>query len=381
MLITALLFFIFLIISLAISLKDGGKVTSSLFERIRIWCFLAITILLLGYLFGDKIFVRIHNPEVAKIHDGAILTEAAYEAILAGKNPYSVSYQAFFEKDKYLGEIAPHAESHYTYSPTTFLVNIPFSAVTDILFKFKDSRVALLVFFLLVAFVGNLLVKEKLLFGMLFLLNPFFLPSVLFGANDVIPLFFLILTIAFLYHKKIVMATIMLGIATTTKLTVLPFVPLYFLYLFWKIAENERFKLLIKQAFLFVLINLTFYLPFLVWNFGNFIDDVLIYHLQGGVAGRPIAGFLGVPQLLTSFSFISQNSNFPFYLFSLLIGLISLPFFYYLFKKSLKLSILCVSFVIYFILIFSFSRILQTDYLAFLSQVLLFAGFVKDRKI
>lgn len=369
---------IFLILFILLSLLEHLKL---FYSNLRLIFLILIILIVHGSFLNEAILTRMKATNDFKVHDGVIITEAAYSAFISGYNPYSISYREVLEKGKYFNFNLPsYAEFSYPYSPMMFIVNIPVFAFSSNVVGFIDMRITLVIFFFLSALVGLLMIREKILFLILFLLNPLFVPLLYYGANEVILLFFFLLQVYFLYRKKVSLATGALAFATGTKLLILPLVPLYFLYIFMLKPKNSKVRFLFKQLLIFTLINLTVYLPFFVWNSSDLLNDLIFPWVGKGDLSHPIAGFLGLPQILSRMGFISASSSFPFFIFIPLIEVFFLIFAFYAFKSSLKLSTLCVFSAINLILIFAFSRLLQVYYIAFLSQILVFAGFVDYRK-
>lgn len=319
-------------------------------------------------------FVIFRPDSKLGIHDGAVLTQAATSAFLSGKNPYAISYESAFHDLNYkpLGVVY----NHYMYSPLMFILNIPANLIFSGWYARNEFLVTIVVFFIMSAVVSSLvIVRERMMFLVLFLFNPVFTPLAFYGANEAIILFFLTFSILMIHRAKWMLASVSLALATGTKLLVLPFVPLYFIYLYIKLAKKQK-RDFFRQAILYVLVTAIIYLPFLIWGPGDLVEDVIFYHLRGGVEFHAIAGFLGIPSVLSSLKLIKVDSSFPFYIFQILVVLGALPFIYRILRKSSGLSTLLATFVIYFSAIFVFSRIMQSSYIAFLSQVILFAAFL-----
>ena len=364
---------IFLIIS---SSSNFLKMKFS-FKKYRLFLVFAIAFVLWGYLIWDAALARIYNPRYS-IHDGAIITEESYRAIFEKKNPYSISFEDLYRQQDNYQEKVEHGEvDRNNYSPVAFFINFPVFGATGYFFNFIDMRVTAVIGLFVAAFLATLVIKEKILFLILFLFNPVFAKSVYFGANDVFILFFLILCIVFLNFKKIIFATFALALGVCTKLLFLPFVPLYFLYLSaFGISKNS-----LKNNFLiFFIISLSIYLPFFLMNPKDFLDDMFVYNFFGGSLGRPIAGFVGIPQFLNKFGIVAANSSFPYFILLIPLSLIFLYLSANLMMRRPSPQLLVLLYAFFFILVFSFSRIVQSDYLSYLSQVLLFSVFLQKKR-
>lgn len=366
---------VFIFLSLPIFLK------SVVIKQFRFLCFWLIILILFGFMLSQQIFNRFHSEKTI-IYDGSVQTEFATSSFLAGKNPYTISFEKVLKGERFYHNGKPDPVlTNYPYSPLTFLINTPFLVLGDSLFKIADSRITNSIFFLLTAVVGTAVVGERLLFLIIFLLNPLMVHGVFLGANDVLPLFFVFLNIALLYLGKTSAATVSIALATGTKLTPVPFVPIYFLWLFFRLnPKPDRIRILAREIILFIIISLLIYLPFMIWNFGALFFDLITFHLGGGGEGFPIVGFLGLPHLLAYLRVITPETTFPLYLIQFPLIVIVLIFCYYLFKKSSTLTMLSTISVLFFLLVFSTSRVFMPNYLDFISGVLVLASFVKSKQ-
>lgn len=343
----------------------------------RIAIVLAIAVITLSSILALRINSRISGEE-PYIHDGALITEEAFRGLMAGQNPYSIKFDEAFKKTIYGKEIlSDKGETHYTYSPLMFIIQVPIFTLTNA-FGIVDARVGATIFFMIAGLFAVKLVANKILFLIVFFLNPLFLHSIFDGANEAFLLFFISLVFFYLIRQKFVFSTAILGLAAGTKLLILPFIPLYFLYLTLKLPKKILRQELIKHTAIILLFILLIYLPFVLWNTKDFLSDVILYHIQGGSSGRSIAGFLGVPQLLASVGFVDKQSSAPFFTLALLVSSIFLVWSYRFLKRSTTVSRLCFLFCVHFILILAFSRIIQTDYLSFLSQVFILGSLLDE---
>lgn len=352
----------FLVLSLLKTLKLGS------FWAVRFLSVLLIIIILYGFWMGQNI-VKKNQSSIVNIHDGVILTDAATNAIISGKNPYAISYKDEFANLAY--KPSAFTYNHFMYSPLTFLINVPQALIFGPL-GISDFRITLTVFLFFAAVLGVLIVKEKILFLIIFAFNPLFIPLTFYGANEVMILFFLMAALALLKNNRINLATVMVALATGTKLLILPFVPLYFMYILIKTGNKQ----VVKQLLTFGLVTLVIYLPFIIWGPGDLMEDVVFYHLAGGQELHIIAGFVGIPQMLVNWGLMDSTSKFPFYIFQAIIGILALLPAWYILKKFASPAVLCLTFLFYFLAIFAFSRIMQISYLAYLSQIMLLAAFL-----
>lgn len=345
------------------------------FENIRFGFLVFFIMVVYAFLLVFKVNSRLVSVRTQDIHDGVIMTEASYLAIVSGVNPYSVNLSPVLTKEKYGKEVSLRPTIHYPYSPMMIIASAPFFVLSENTLGFIDMRVVLVVFFFLASFVASKMVNKKTLFLLLFALNPLFVPLLFYGANDVIVLFLFFVLVHFLRVKKITFASLILGLIIGTKLLFLPFVPVYFLYLL--IGLGKRGQDLVKQVSIFLLISCVIYLPFMLWNSPDAFNALFSPWFGGGVEAYPIAGFVGVAQILHGLGFVSQSSTFPFLIFALPVEMIFLYFAQKSLKKSPGLDTFILLCVLSLIIILAFSRIVQTYYIAFVSEILLFASFAR----
>lgn len=369
--IVAVMLGLFMVFSLPIFLK------SNLFTRSRFIFLLIIVCVIHGFILSQKIIERRTQGSSYWIHDGVLQTELAVDALAEGKNPYAISYKSVFVGKGYYpeGKETP-VVNHYDYSPVMFYATFPFAYSTEHLFNFVDMRFTLVIFLLASAICASFIVKEKILFLIIYLFNPLFLPLMYFGANDSILLFFVVAALVSLINKKYTASTVSLALACGTKIIVLPIVPLYFVYLFL-FRKKEMSMKLSRQFIYFLVTSLLIYLPFVIWDFGSLFDDLIAYVFLGGSQNHPVVGYFGLQQLLLAGGLISDSSTFPFYVLLVPVVAVFLIISYKIFRQSLNLGTFCVLYVLFSLILLFFSKVLQTNYLAFLSQVLIFSGFIK----
>lgn len=338
---------------------------------------LALTVFL--PLLTRAISERGNNRGYVNVNESMLMVEHATKSLLAGNNPYSISYlEAVRQEKSQSGQKDYEIEDlkHLQYSPSIFWLTLPSYIVFQDLFHFFDLRIVLVFLLFISGLIGYLLTNRSVLFLIIFLFNPVFLSSLMQGSNDIVPLTFIFLSLLFLKFSKITYATIVLAIACGSKLTAIPFVPIYFGYLFVRKSQKES---AFKQILIFIAFSLIIYLPFAIWNFWDLMSDLFIYQIGGGVIGKPIVGYLGLPQILHNFGLIDQDSSLPFFVLFVPIYFVFLYFFLKIVGKINDLSFYVIGYVVSFFVFLGFSRMIQTDYIAFISQFLVLSAFL-DRK-
>lgn len=349
-------------------------------EFFRMLCFLIVAF----FVFWQ--FIQIGIIERAKgdlnVNDGMIMTEFAAKSLVEGKNPYEVNYLQAVQKEKKLAGVFDYEReelAHMQYSPLAFLLTVPALLVSQEFFGFFDLRLLLVPLFLVSAFCGYLLCGRRILFLIIFLFNSVFLVSLYKGAVDTMVLFWLLLGLLFLKLERLNWASFVVGLAVGTKFIAIPFVPIFFAYLF--MLEKRNLKLILPQIAVFLSVCVFVYLPFAVWGIGELWKDLVIYQLIGGQIGKPIAGFVGLPQLAKSIGFVSVGTNFPFFALFIPTYLLFLAAFWRFAKRVNDLNFYIATYFFSFLLFVGFSRVVQTDYLAYISQFLVLATFAGDKKL
>lgn len=349
-------------------------------EFFRLICFLIVVVFAFWHFIQTGINGREKGDLV--VNDGMIMTEFAAKSLVGGKNPYELNYIEAVQKEKKLAGFFDYEREelgHMQYSPFVFLLTVPAFLFSQELFGFFDLRLLLVPLFLLSAFCGYFLCGKKILFLIIFLFNSVFLVSLYKGSVDTLVLFLLILGLLFLKFKRINYASLMIALAVGTKLIAVPFVPIFFAYLF--ILKRKNLKNILPQIAIFCVVCGIIYLPFAIWNLKELWTDLVVYQLIGGQSGKPIAGFAGLPQLIKSVGLVVGDSKFPFFVLFMPTYLLFLHAFWKFAKGMSNLNFYIASYFFSFLIFLSFSRVIQTDYLAYISQFLVLAAFAGDKKL
>ena len=270
--------------------------------------------------------------------------------LIEGKNPYSQSYPQL-----YRGVTA----DYYSYSPLTLYLFLP----ADILFN--DPRYTYLVSDLVVVFLlykilskaKNLSSRTKYLLPLLFLYHPS--ESIILEQSWMDPLIFMMLVL-FVYFERCSkelkkFSFIPLAFFLGMRHTMLIISPVFFL--FKKIAR--------KTVFLSLGAIFLAFLPFALWNFGDFWDDLVKFYVTYPVRHDSIT--------LNSFIFFTFGKDLPKTLMNIL-GL--LPLALVLIKRpdnwhKLLLAIALLLFALSF-----FNKLAFVNHYFFISLLILFASII-----
>jgi hypothetical protein len=270
-----------------------------------------------------EIQARHTTAPYAHIHDGAIQTEEAIRFLLAGKNPYVEDYTQtpMAQWPGYLG-LAPHeniALFYLPYLPFTFLAPLPFYWLFHVITGFFDLRMYHLVLFVawfLLLFQLKRDWEGKLALVILVTLNPLFVRTFIEGRNDIVVLWWLTLALYFLQRRRMVAATVALGLACVVKATAWFAVPFFLAHLWFNKVYPPR-TYLSRVLFPLLVVGLIFVAPFVVWDLRAFVQDALWYQSSA----FPIVGW-GLSRILLDAGVIPDpRAPFPFTRIQAIVGI------------------------------------------------------------
>ena len=248
-----------------------------------------------GLTLATRINLRFKNPSIDILpHDGIIQAVVAMDLLSLGKNPYEENYYGTALdniRDHYLkmyraGKIwimhNPALES-YVYMPLTFIFPIPFKYIFTNIFNFYDNRIFNFIFYLLACFFIYKLPndpKKKNCLLIFFSLNNFFYSHMIFGFNDMLPLFFLVLSYYYLKKEHYSKSIIMISIAGLSKQNIIFFWPFFLAYIlfkkFWPLTR-QSFLQYIKYPLIMLSVGCLILLPFILWCPSCFYHDTILY--------------------------------------------------------------------------------------------------------
>jgi hypothetical protein len=238
-------------------------------------------------------------------HDGGVIvTGRATEELLAGHNPYTVDYTGSLRGSPLLLDGAwtqNPVRDHYPYSPGTFLAQLPFTVAALALGQAPDARWLYLVVYLAAA-IGlarwSLRQRGDLVVPLFVLANPMFLQFLWLGETDVLLVAGLTGLAWALHRDRPVLAGFALGAALSTKLLLAPFALVFLAWLAaraWRGVLDRRTAL--RTAGALALPVVVTAVPFVLWNAGAMVQDMVLFHAGLAPPRYPIAG-AGFPALL-----------------------------------------------------------------------------------
>jgi hypothetical protein len=246
-----------------------------------------------------------HTGAPTAAHDGGVIvTGRAVEELLAGRDPYAVSYAADLRGGVLVvDELRTEnpIRDHYPYSPGTFLLQVPLMAPMLALGLPTDARWLYLLVYLALAVAlarWSLSARGDLLVPLLLLANPLFLPFLWQGETDILLLAGLVGLAWALARDRPVPGALALGVALSTKLLLAPFA---LVFLVWLMAGARRGRLgrpaAVRGAAMLILPSVLTVAPFLLWHPAAMIQDVVLFHAGLAPPRYPVSG-AGFPALL-----------------------------------------------------------------------------------
>jgi hypothetical protein len=244
-----------------------------------------------------------HTGSPAWSHDGGVVvTGRAVEELLAGHDPYTVSFADVSGMLAVDGLVVENPiRDRYPYSPAMFLLQLPFITPALALGFAPDARwLYLLVYVALGVGLARWSLRERgdLLVPLFLLANPLFLPFLWQGETDILLLAGLVGLAWALARDRPVAGALALGLALSTKLLLAPFA---LVFLVWLAARTRHERLgrstAVRAAGVLLLPSVVTMAPFLLWHPGAMVRDVLLFHAGLASPRYPIGG-AGLPAFL-----------------------------------------------------------------------------------
>jgi hypothetical protein len=324
-------------------------------------------------------------------HDGGVIqTSLALEYLLEGRNPYSEDYTDTIMNDGFDPNDPPLF--HFPYLPVILWIGLPLKLITQYIFNWFDARFIylscyLLCFPLLWRMARG--IETRLSLCVIFGLNPLLTQFLVQGRNDIVCLYFIVLSIYLLGIKRSEGASLAaLSMACATKPFAWFFVPFIWLYLqpvsFVELTSRGRGKHVIRLIFRFFPLWFPWILlvgPFLIWDFHALWDDIYLFNagqseINYAFGGTPGVGF---PNVILYFGWIETLQDyFPLWPFQLtavaILFWITLRFQSQ--RNTLKNGVLFYGLILMIYLFFA--RLFHDNYLGFLIGIFAI-GYLGDR--
>lgn len=354
--------------------------------RLRVGLALAVLGLLVIWPEGYGIIARHAAHPWNYIHDTPLQAEEAMQVLLAGKDFYAQNYVHTPLAHWYSSPAIAAALYHVDRPPLSIAGSLPFYLLAKATIGWFDERFVLLPLLLLcVALLLRLPAPRELRLAAIagVLLNPFFIPTLVYGQDDVIVLALLLLLGAALYRGRYRQAALSLGLALATKHTALFMLPPYLIY---ALARHKgagdwpaRLRATWREVWPALVTPTLICAPFLLWNARAFLDGNIGF-LAGTVAhSYPIRGIgtYGFSALVLLGHLVrSPNAYYPFSLWE---GAAALPLLVVLARRLWRAPSVRTVFAAYALLLFAcyfFSRYFQDSGLAYVISALVLAAIM-----
>lgn len=333
----------------------------------------ALVVLLLILPMTAEMSLRHLAGDRGHAHDGGVVqTEAAVRILLDGGNPYTVDYRQTPMADLDWGKGNP-AIIHNPYFPLSFLAHVPGYVICKALFGWYDARLLYLLAYLVPFFLirkWSASGERRTILAALWGLNPFLLPHMIEGRNDVVVLALLVGAVHTLLLGRIGRAALFFGAACAAKQFALLLLPFFLLYA-GRDCQGwmETIRRGARRTLPALLPIALFVLPFLLIDPAAFVDDTYAFNVGlsevsyplGGTPGFGLAGLVNVFHLVQS-----RYHYFPFWIFQIpavfMVGALLL-------RRQMKentIAVAAVSFALFLFTFLLFSRIFHHNYFAIL---------------
>ena len=311
------------------------------------------------------------------VNDSTFQIELAGQLVRHGHDPYGYDYAKTGLYPWYgAAGFDPHfrqvALQHFAYFPGTALTAAVWGSWSD---QASDYRLFVLLT-TLGLFGAFLLVRAplawRLVLGSIAAANPLAVRAAWFGTADAPSLLCVVLAFALLSRRRLVWASLLLGIAVLLKQFALVAVPFFALGL---LALRPQRAVIRNAVAAFVLPLAAGILPFLVANPGAFWRDTITY---GGSTYR-IVGY-GLSNLFLKAGIVDDRwGSYPFFWLALVVWV---PVTVWLLRqqwRTAQLSTSAGAFAVSIFVLFFISRVFQTSYLIWpLTAVLMAAALANS---
>lgn len=347
---------------------------------------------------GNAILIR-HQPggDYLSVHDNPIQMEEAIKYLLNGKNPYVENYFGTGLELWGGGNIILRSQAlvenpalhHFVSLPFHLFFSTPFHVISNFFFGWHDQRFVYIFSFILTLFFLCKITKKnenKLLLLILIAFNPLFLSDFVIGINDIFVFSWILAAIYFLTKNRINLSLIFMALACTSKHMAWFILPFYFWYIYLK-NRDPQLNIIkntlrtFKKTLIFFILVLIIIVPFLIWDFNSFINDV--YQYPAGVldTSYPING-IGFSMMLWSTNLInSQTDYFPFWVIQISLCAPLVLYLMKIQKKNNSVSQIMANYGLLIFVFLFFSRFFNFNYIVFIAMVFITAYFMDSESL
>lgn len=198
------------------------------------------------------------------------------------------------------------AGGHEFFEPILTFLNIPSDKSWYFFIKLPAIFADTLIIYLLYQ-ISKIFSKKWVLLPSIFFayLPPFWYNSSLWGQTDSIYALFLLLAFFLLNQNKLILSTLLYGLAILTKPTALFALPIF---LVWWLSKSNLKKTLLASALAFLELVI-FYLPFHTENFFSWIINFYLMSL-GGIVPALVINSFNFWGILTGLKIVSERVLF-----------------------------------------------------------------------
>lgn len=297
-----------LLLFVYVGISIGARPASATAQRLKTVLLLGIILFTVSHQTIRYIALRLESEPHRYVHDHPLQMEAAVSFLLQGENPYAVSYRGTVMEP--WSDVNPALE-HVIALPFTIVKSVPLYLLWQGLFGWYDERISHLV--LLWLGIGALFLlfrrhDAKLAAISLFVFNPLFAQFFTEGRSDVVFLSLLLAALAALRSGRPQAALLLLALSATSKHMAWFMVPFFLTYLF---ATGYFKQNTLRKLAPSALLTCAIVLPFALWNWPAFFDD--IYRFPAGTlpTSFPINGY-GLSKALFDMGIVaSLHGPFP----------------------------------------------------------------------
>ncbi len=334
-----------------------------------------------GVLLSLLVLLLVVLPAVAEIdlrfaagprdhaHDGGVIqTEEALRFFLDGTNPYEADYRSTPMAGLPWGPNNP-AIIHHPYLPLSFLIHLPGYAIGRALFGAYDTRILYLLlfavpFFLIPRWTGR--GENRLALAALWGLNPFLVPHLIEGRNDVVVVVMLVVAAHLLLARRLLASAVVLGLACSTKQFAVLLLPFYCVHVGAVAGWGETLRRGAKKTLPVLGPIVIFVVPFFLWNPAAFLDDTWAFNVGLSEVSYPLGGTpgYGFANWINAFGLVP--SRFHYFPFGIIQAVVLLPLLGVLLRRQRAhptIAALLAHFSLFLLLFLYFSRLFHHNYL------------------
>jgi len=267
--------------------------------------------------------------------------------------------------------------------PFQLIFSLPFYKLSKVILGFYDQRfVHLILFFGLLYLFYKLVFKENRIFiFILFFISPVFITYFIAGYNDIFVIFWLVLSFFLLAKNKYGWSAFFFGLACSSKQSAWLAIPFYFSYFYFLSQGNfyQKIKGIFEKTWPFFAAIFLIIIPFLIWDAGDFIEDIFLMPIGSLKLNYPISG-VGFSSLLLKLRLVKNAwDNYPFWIFQLLFALPLLAILLKEQKNNNQVNFIVFFYALLLFIVWYFARYFNESHLAYILYLFIISlGFKKE---